>query len=144
MKNRLFIIFAIALVLGILGIGFVVYVKSLPPRPDQQLEIGMSESEIHEIFGSPPDFWCRYRTYRICYYEGHGRFSSSFDDVVLEQGATVESLEELPDIYDAVQLAIDANGRLYAHTVIGEVYEVRTARGNVKGSTFAKLDDSNF
>ena len=153
MKNRLFIIglLIIAGLVFVIGVvGYVAY-KWHDNSPGRQfnrayghLELGMDEDDVHNLYGKPPDFFCYYREYRICYYLSSGMFAGSLEDVEIEQGATVEMLEELPYFHAAVQVAFDGSGHLHAYTWNGETYTVETFRGAVSGARFAQLDDSYF
>jgi len=98
------------------------------------------------LFGTNPDFDCCYKSFEIWYYRAPDwlGLAGDFDDVELERGATVQSLDDLPDVYDHVQLAFDNQGRLHAYTWIGETYTVETKNGSVNGSHFAELSPSDF
>ena len=100
--------------------------------------------DVRHLFGSKPDFDCRYRSYEIWYYRSpNASVVYNFDGVGLECGARVQSLADLPDVYDYVQLAFDANGHLHAYTWIGESYTIERANGPAKGSHF-KLAPESF
>ena len=114
-------------------------------RAYDQLDLRMTQDDVRELLGPTPDFDCHYKSSQIWYYRPPaGWFTSNFDEVELERGATVQSLEDLPDVYDHVQLAFDVNGRLHAYTWIGESYTVESTNGSVKGSHFSKLASSDF
>jgi hypothetical protein len=108
----------------------------------------MPRDEVRNLFGPKPDFDCRYKSYEIWYYRAPQSVlmddAGSFDDVVLERGATVQSLADLPDVFDHVQLAFDPNGRLHAYTWIGETYTVESTSRSVQGSHFSRLSPSDF
>jgi hypothetical protein len=109
-----------------------------------QLQLGMTENDVRELLGATPDFECRYRSYRIWYYRVPDFLAGDFDEVQLDRGVTVSSLADLPDVYDHIQLAIDASGRLHAFTWIGESYTVESMNGSVRGSHFSRLSPSDF
>lgn len=113
-------------------------------RSYSRLEFGMSKDDVRALFGRDPDFDCRYKSYEIWYYRAPGFFADKFDNVKLSRGATVPSLRDLPDVYDHVQLAFDAQGRLHAYTWIGESYTVQSKNGSACGSHLAKLPPSDF
>jgi len=113
-------------------------------RSYNRLQLGMTQDEVRELFGTNPDFDCRYKSFEIWYYRAPDWHAGDFDDVELERGATVQSLDDLPDVYDHVQLAFDNQGRLHAYTWIGETYTVETKNGSVNGSHFAELSPSDF
>src|SRR5437764_667132 len=104
----------------------------------------MSEDEVTKLFGKKPDFECGYQSYGIWYYRAPGPFTGRFDKIKLESGATVQSLSDLPNVYDHVQLAFDSQGRLHAYTWIGETSTVELKNRSVRGSDFAKLSPSDF
>ncbi|MFO7901875.1 MAG: hypothetical protein R6U98_04380 [Pirellulaceae bacterium] len=104
----------------------------------------MTQDDVREVFGRGPDFDCRYKSSQIWYYRAPGFFAGDFEDVELSRGATVQSLDDLPDVYDHVQLAFGTQGNLHAYTWIGESYTVESKNGSVGGSHFAKLSPSDF
>ena len=119
--------------------GFSLLSENVKKVPDLVMD------DVRELLGPTPDFDCHYKSSQIWYYRPPaGWFTSNFDEVELERGATVQSLEDLPDVYDHVQLAFDVNGRLHAYTWIGESYTVESTNGSVKGSHFSKLASSDF
>jgi hypothetical protein len=148
-RTRLLVVAAF-LLLTFLGAAYAVYAV-LRDSPEwqfsgaySQLELGMTEDAVRGVFGPTPDFDCRYKSSWIWYYRGPGFFTGDFEDVELERGATVQSLDDLPDVYDHVQLAFDSEGRLHAYTWIGEAYTVESTSGSVSGSHFRELPDSDF
>ena len=104
----------------------------------------MTQDDVRELFGRHPEFDCRYTSFEIWYYRSPGFFTGDLDDVELNRGATVQSLDDLPDVYDHVQLAFDSQGALHAYTWIGESYTVESKNGSVRGSHFAKLSPCDF
>jgi len=104
----------------------------------------MTQSDVRELFGRRPDFDCRYTSFEIWYCRAPGFFTGSLDGVGLDRGATVQSLDDLPDIYDHVQLAFDRQGALHAYTWIGESYTVESKNSSVRGSHFTKLSPCDF
>lgn len=112
-------------------------------RAYRQLQLGMTQDDIRELFGPTPDFDCRYKSYEIWYYRSPDLFFTlKFDDIGLKRGEMVQSLDDLPDVYDHVQFAFDTNGRLHAYTWIGESCTVQCVNGPVEGSHFSKLAPS--
>ncbi len=104
----------------------------------------MTQDGVRELFGPTPEFDCRFKSSQIWYYRAPGYFSGNFDDVKINRGAMVENLEDLPDVYNYVQFAFDAEGRLHAFTWIGESYTVESTSGSVRGSHFAKRSPAEF
>ena len=113
-------------------------------RAYRQLKLGMTQDDVRKLFGTVPDFDCRCKSSQIWYFSAPGFFTGNFEDVDLRRGATVQSLDDLPDVYDHVQLAFDASGRLHAFTWIGETYTVESKSGSVSGSRFSELSSSDF
>ena len=71
-------------------------------RSYSRLQLGMTQDDVRELFGRHPDFDCRYTSFEVWYYRCPGFFTGNLDDVELNRGATVQSLDDLPDIYDHV------------------------------------------
>jgi hypothetical protein len=115
-------------------------------RAYHQIQLGMTQDDVQELFGHPPDFDCRYKSYQIWYFRhpAPSPFTDEFDRVELKRGTTVQSADDLPNTYNWVQCAFDADGRLYAYTWIGETYTVECTKGSVKGSHLSKLAPSDF
>ena len=98
----------------------------------------MPRSNVQALFGQQPDYDCRFGRSEIWYYAAPG-FTADFPADTPEAGVTYESLNELPDVYDYVQIAFDANGNVAAYTWIGETYTVEYWGGSVRGSHFRLL-----
>jgi outer membrane protein assembly factor BamE (lipoprotein component of BamABCDE complex) len=113
-------------------------------RSYRQLQLGMTQSEVRTLFGRSPDFDCRFQSSEIWYYRSPGIFSSGWEGVELDRGGTAQTLDELPVVYDHVQLAFDAEGVLHAYTWIGETYTVESKKGPVSGSRFTVLSPNDF
>jgi hypothetical protein len=112
--------------------------------PTDNSNLGMTQDEVQELFGPRLDFECRYKSYQIWYYRAPDFLAGDFDEVRLQRGEELPSLDDLPDVYDHVQLAFDANGRVHAYTWIGETYTVEAKNGSVRGSSFSRLSSSDF
>jgi hypothetical protein len=113
----------------------------------RQLQIGMNRDQVEDLLGRGSVFECRYKSYEVCYYMVPDPFTPDtkrFDRVRIRRGASVQSLDELPDVYGHVQVAFDANCRLHAYTWIGGRHTVETKNRSVKGNHFSRLRPSDF
>ncbi len=99
----------------------------------------MPRSDVQAMFGQEPDYYCRFGRSEIWYYAGPGLFTADFPADTPENGANYENLNELPDVYDYVQIAFDENGNVVAYTWIGETYTVEYRGGSVEGTHFRLL-----
>jgi hypothetical protein len=105
----------------------------------RQLRIGMSLSEVQRLFGPTPVYHCRTGGSVIWYFAGPGSFNRKFPEDSPEAGSLLSDATQLPNVYDHVQIAFDANDRLSAFTWIGETYTVEYSGGSVRGSHFKLL-----
>jgi hypothetical protein len=108
------------------------------------LQLGMTQDDVRKLFWQTPDFDCRFKSSQIWYYGRKYSFSSNPDDLEIERGAMVQSLDEIPWIYGHVQLAFDSTGRLHAYTWNGEFSTVESISGSVKGTDISILSPSDF
>ena len=141
------VLIAIACVFILTTIGYFTLVNSPGwkfSRIYNELEPGMSQQEVRNLFGKKPDFDCRLGSSEIWYFQGPDDLAGSFDDVDLVRGSTVQTKNDLPDVYDHIQLAFDSGGHLFAYTWIGETYTVESTDGSASGSNLNKLPDSAF
>lgn len=106
------------------------------------LSIGMHLKTVLKMMDIPPKYEYRYESFRILYFQPPpDPLWNPPDPVIANYGAgqVVSNLDELPNIYDYVQLAFDSNDLLCAFTWIGESYAVESVSGPVKGAHLAKL-----
>jgi hypothetical protein len=146
------LVIAIPALVAFLLLGFAYY---LPRSPGwrfagayRQLRLGMSQDDVRKLFGPEIEFACRYKSSDIWYYRAPNLpffdLAGDFKNSNIERGATVPTLNDLPNVYDHVQLAFDAGGRLHAYTWIGETYTVESTNRSVPGSHFKELSPSDF
>lgn len=110
------------------------------------LELGMSESDVNNLFGKSPEYTCNFKSHRICYYVRPmiPGVSPEIDPQDYPPDKQVANHAKIPYIYAAAQMAFDPDGRLSAYTLNGETMEIVSTKGRVKGSHFKKLDESVF
>lgn len=113
-------------------------------RAYSQLQLGMSKSQVRDLFDRKPDFECKLRSSDIWYIRAPDFLAGDFSDINDPSGSTFKTTNELPDVYDHVQLAFDSDDRLHAFTWIGETYTVESRIGSTPGSHFNVLADSSF
>jgi hypothetical protein len=107
----------------------------------------MTRSETDAVFDKAPEYECRFRDYRICYYGRpliYGVGPRPIDRSRLPTGDVAESPSEIPYVYAAAQLMFDNDGRLVAYTQPGETGIIETLRGPVAGSSLDRLDVTYF
>jgi hypothetical protein len=105
----------------------------------ERLALGHPFSEVLDMMGSQPDYEYQYASFRIAYYRAPSIFRGDTDMIGYAHGQVVATLEELPYLYDCVQLAFNSNNVLVAYTWIGETYTVEAIGGSVKGSHLSAL-----
>ena len=119
-------------------------------RVYQQITLGMSKTQVQNLFDREPDFECRLGSSDIWYIRAPDSLAEDFfvkadrAKAGIPSGSTVKSTSELPDMYDHVQLAFDSNDRLHAFTWIGETHTVESTNGSMPGSHFKVLAESTF
>lgn len=113
-------------------------------RKYNQLKLGMSKSDVLQLFGVKPDYECRLGEFDVWYIRDCGFFTREFPTSEYVHGAEYELASELPDTFGYVQLAFDSEGSLYAMTWIGETYSVESRLGAVRGSHFKELPSEAF
>jgi len=113
-------------------------------RAYNKLQLGMSKSQVRDLFKREPEYECKLRASDIWYIRAPDFLAGDFSDVDDPSGSTFTSTTELPDVYDHVQLAFDVEDQLHAFTWIGETYTVESTVGSTRGSHFNVLADSDF
>lgn len=109
-----------------------------------QLQLGMSKSDVQHLFAVQPAYHCMLREYEIWYIRDSGFFTRDFPENVPELGVAYQSASDLPDTFGYVQLAFDRDDKLFAFTWIGETYYVESRAGKISGSHFKKLPRETF
>jgi hypothetical protein len=141
MKRQIIVMgFAAAILAGIILTSLIL--KPAVGRAFDSLRLGMSIEEVRDLYGKNPDFEAYFREFSILYYRPPPRrildFSGDIDLSVHRPGSRYASLNEIPEPYAWDMLAI-RNERLFAYTVVGEVYKVKTAKGAFSGSEFSDV-----
>ncbi len=113
-------------------------------RAYNQLQLGMSKSQVRRLFNRGPDYECKLRSSDIWYVGAPDFLAGDFSDVTDPPGSIFNSTKQLPDVYDHVQLAFDSDDRLHAFTWIGETYTIESTTGSISGSHFKLLSDASF
>lgn len=123
----------------LLAIGYVAVHLSQGRRfPYEQIRIGMTESQLVELFRRPPDCLCRYRNARILYYS-RGGLGDKWPE---NADVTVTDKTRIPWVYGCAQVLIGPDRTVHAFTWNGEDVKVRTISGDFQGSGLGKLDNS--
>lgn len=109
-----------------------------------QVQLGMTKSDVQHLFGVTPAYRCKLGEHEIWYVRDYGFFTKDFPQNVPEFGAAYQSASDLPDTLGYVQLAFDRDDKLFAFTWIGETHYVESVSGKVKGSHFKQLPSGTF
>ena len=110
----------------------------------EQLQLGMTKSDVQHLFGVKPAYHCMLGEYEIWYIRDCGFFTKDFPENVPELGAAYQSASNLPDTFGYVQLAFDRDDKLFAFTWIGETFYVESVTGKMSGSHFKQLPSGTF
>lgn len=134
--------------LTLLGVTVLLASPYLPGRiffrAYEELELGMTQNDVRQLFGEKQDFSCRLGSSEIWYYSRPGFLTGTFDEMKFARGTIVQSADELPYAYANVQLAFDAEGLLHAFTWNGETRSVASTSGMVGGDHLKYLVNTDF
>ena len=140
MKHALLLL---ALIIGLLALmaGSWLYVETAPGRDHvrkyRSLSFGMTKSDLLAHYGTTPDHTCIMGSWQILLYYRHDRLPSPDPDTL---PAVVTSPSDIPGVYGAQQLLLNADGLLVAWTWNGETDTIVTIDGKYEGSDFTGLE----
>jgi hypothetical protein len=110
------------------------------------IRAGMLETDAIHILGSDADYVCQVGDLRVVYFFSH-RFLSGervFREHPERFPTSVSAKEQIPDVYDAIQLLVGPERRIRAITWNGETLHIRTVSGEVPGSNVSELPEEFF
>jgi hypothetical protein len=110
------------------------------------IEINMTEQQVRSIMGDTPNFMCKYAQCKIIYYFSGGPFSDERKVLIYPEKypKDVTEIQQIPFIYDALQILIGPDGKVRAIAWNGENAIIHTYEGNVKGSDITKIPNKMF
>lgn len=108
-------------------------------RKYQQVQVGMTLSQLHHLFARSPDYVCKFNGAQIVYYTRGGRFDKKPAPLVLP--LAVQKAEQIPYLYGSGQFLFNSQGILVAYTCCGEELNVHTTQGNFSGGDIRVIGD---
>ncbi len=131
---------------GILTIWMLLSYPLIESRADRfayrELRIGMEIAEAEKIFGRQPEYSCHFKSHTVYYFLDR---SQQYEENVASLADKerfpdrVESKEDLPDVYAAIQFLVDDDGSIIAYTMISEELHIHTTLGDYDGARLAEL-----
>jgi hypothetical protein len=88
------------------------------------------------MLGKEADHECAYGNSRIAYFCGKSIASQPIAELAKSQASTQE---DIPYVYDSVQVLFSADDEVITFTRMGEELTVTTVEGEFKGSTIQSL-----
>ena len=110
----------------------------------EKLRIGDTMSEVVALFGRRPDHTFLLRSSEIWYFRKPDDRTARVIANASSDPKRIESPRKLPDAYNHVQIAFDAQGKVFAFTWVGEDPEIHSTNGSIKGSNLGLLEESAF
>ncbi|OHE79046.1 MAG: hypothetical protein A2107_14305 [Verrucomicrobia bacterium GWF2_62_7] len=109
-------------------------------RQYNQLQPGMTFSQVQAVFGRSPDYVCGFNNGRIAYY-ARGCFPEKKLNPQLLP-TSVQATNKIPYIYGSGQCLFNSHGVLSAYTCCGEELNIHTSKGGFHGSDLSQISNS--